>query len=260
MASGTEVEIQINKQKTERSSLIIPAHNAGGMYMELHELKAMAKTVRSDIVTMVNKAGSGHPGGSLSATDLLVGLYFGDIIRKEEDLLTQLEQQQNEIEDLNSQIQMLSSEKLRLASAVQMQQKKIAQQSEVIESLNESDKQLQNAKELMWNAEKLKKLAEEEKNEAEMMKETYKTEYNRLIREARTSKKKADRLVRDQGEIIKREAAAYARPLLDRMRDKYLNEKEELEEKYAEDKAAYEKKIKILFIYAAVITVLFLLF
>ena len=49
--------------------------------MELHELMAMAKTVRSDIVTMVNKAGSGHPGGSLSATDLLVGLYFGDILR-----------------------------------------------------------------------------------------------------------------------------------------------------------------------------------
>ena len=44
------------------------------------------------------------------------------------------------------------------------------------------------------------------------------------------------------------------------MRDKYLDEKEELEEKYAEDKAVYEKKIKILFIYAAVITVLFLLF
>ena len=92
------------------------------------------------------------------------------------------------------------------------------------------------------------------------MKETYKTEYNRLIREARTSKKKADRMVRDQSEIIKREATAYARPLLDRMRDKYLDEKEELEEKYAEDKAVYEKKIKILFIYAAVITVLFVLF
>lgn len=49
--------------------------------MNISELKEMAKTVRGDIVTMVNKAGSGHPGGSLSATDLLVGLYFGGIIR-----------------------------------------------------------------------------------------------------------------------------------------------------------------------------------
>ena len=49
--------------------------------MELQELKQMAKTVRSDIVRMTNKAGSGHPGGSLSATDLLVGLYFGGIMK-----------------------------------------------------------------------------------------------------------------------------------------------------------------------------------
>ena len=48
--------------------------------MNIKELKAMARTVRSDIVTMVQKAGSGHPGGSLSATDLMVGLYFGGII------------------------------------------------------------------------------------------------------------------------------------------------------------------------------------
>lgn len=45
--------------------------------MNLEELEQVARTVRSDIVTMTYKAGSGHPGGSLSATDLLVGLYFG---------------------------------------------------------------------------------------------------------------------------------------------------------------------------------------
>ena len=48
--------------------------------MNIDALKAMAKTVRSDIVTMTNKAGSGHPGGSLSATDLLTGLYFGGVM------------------------------------------------------------------------------------------------------------------------------------------------------------------------------------
>lgn len=41
----------------------------------------MARTVRSDIVTMTSKAGSGHPGGSLSAADLLTGLYFGGIMK-----------------------------------------------------------------------------------------------------------------------------------------------------------------------------------
>ena len=37
--------------------------------------------MREDIVTMVHKAGSGHPGGSLSATDLMVGLYFGGVMK-----------------------------------------------------------------------------------------------------------------------------------------------------------------------------------
>ena len=49
--------------------------------MNITELKAMSRTVREDILTMVYKAGSGHPGGSLSATDLMVGLYFGGMMK-----------------------------------------------------------------------------------------------------------------------------------------------------------------------------------
>ncbi len=49
--------------------------------MNISELKAMSRTVREDILTMVHKAGSGHPGGSLSATDLMVGLYFGGMLK-----------------------------------------------------------------------------------------------------------------------------------------------------------------------------------
>lgn len=49
--------------------------------MNTAELKDMCRVVRSDIVTMVHKAGSGHPGGSLSATEIMVGLYFGGIIK-----------------------------------------------------------------------------------------------------------------------------------------------------------------------------------
>lgn len=42
----------------------------------LDEMKDMAKTIRKDIVKMICEAGSGHPGGSLSSTDILVALYF----------------------------------------------------------------------------------------------------------------------------------------------------------------------------------------
>lgn len=45
--------------------------------LNVEELKEMAKTIRRDIIKMTCEAGSGHPGGSLSSTDLLVALYFG---------------------------------------------------------------------------------------------------------------------------------------------------------------------------------------
>ena len=40
------------------------------------ELQKIAKQVRSDVIEMIYKAGTGHPAGSLSATDILVALYF----------------------------------------------------------------------------------------------------------------------------------------------------------------------------------------
>jgi len=44
--------------------------------MSIEELKTMAATIRCDIIEMVHAAGSGHPGGSLSATDIVTALYF----------------------------------------------------------------------------------------------------------------------------------------------------------------------------------------
>jgi transketolase len=41
------------------------------------ELQEIAKKVRRDIVEMIYKAGSGHPGGSLSSVEIMVALYFG---------------------------------------------------------------------------------------------------------------------------------------------------------------------------------------
>ena len=40
------------------------------------EMEAIAKRLRRHIITMIGKAGSGHPGGSLSAVEILTTLYF----------------------------------------------------------------------------------------------------------------------------------------------------------------------------------------
>ncbi len=45
------------------------------------QLSAVCKTIRRHIVSMVGAAKSGHPGGSLSAVELLVSLYFGGHLR-----------------------------------------------------------------------------------------------------------------------------------------------------------------------------------
>ncbi|MFA5119057.1 MAG: transketolase [Candidatus Omnitrophota bacterium] len=43
---------------------------------KVKELEVKAKHIRKLIITMLAKAGSGHPGGSLSAADLITALYF----------------------------------------------------------------------------------------------------------------------------------------------------------------------------------------
>ncbi|MBN2065546.1 MAG: transketolase, partial [Candidatus Thermoplasmatota archaeon] len=44
--------------------------------MRLHELDLIAVRIRKHIIDMLYRAKSGHPGGSLSAVDALVALYF----------------------------------------------------------------------------------------------------------------------------------------------------------------------------------------
>jgi len=43
---------------------------------DIVELKRMANRIRQDIVRMIGEAGSGHPGGSLSAADIVTALFF----------------------------------------------------------------------------------------------------------------------------------------------------------------------------------------
>lgn len=47
----------------------------GGMGLSIAELEAMALRCRRNIVRMVHRVGAGHPGGSLSAIDMLTALY-----------------------------------------------------------------------------------------------------------------------------------------------------------------------------------------
>ena len=44
--------------------------------LSVQELQQIARKLRRDIVTMIAKAGSGHPGGSLSSVEILTTLYF----------------------------------------------------------------------------------------------------------------------------------------------------------------------------------------
>lgn len=49
--------------------------------LSVDELRAISTDLRVDIIEMLEKAGSGHPGGSLSEIDLLTCLYFGGVLR-----------------------------------------------------------------------------------------------------------------------------------------------------------------------------------
>lgn len=42
--------------------------------------KKKACDIRTDIIEMLHEAGSGHPGGSLSCTDIMTALYFGGVL------------------------------------------------------------------------------------------------------------------------------------------------------------------------------------
>jgi transketolase len=62
------------------------ADNAkAGLFSSHEDLKAVAKRIRRNIVTMIAKAGSGHPGGSLSAVEIVTTLYWRILRHKPSD-------------------------------------------------------------------------------------------------------------------------------------------------------------------------------
>jgi len=52
------------------------ASQANKFSLSVTELKEMARKLRRHVITMIATAGSGHPGGSLSAADIVTALYF----------------------------------------------------------------------------------------------------------------------------------------------------------------------------------------
>lgn len=58
-------------------------HNSEG---RIQELESTARLIRRRIIQMIYDAGSGHPGGSLSATDIMVALYFEVMSHNPEDI------------------------------------------------------------------------------------------------------------------------------------------------------------------------------
>jgi transketolase len=56
------------------------AHNREGQ-VDIAALRDRATTIRRLIVEMLAEAASGHPGGSLSAVEIVTALYFGGVLR-----------------------------------------------------------------------------------------------------------------------------------------------------------------------------------
>lgn len=49
--------------------------------VDLRSLREIARDMRLDILEMTTRAGSGHPSSSWSAADIVVALFFGDVLR-----------------------------------------------------------------------------------------------------------------------------------------------------------------------------------
>ena len=72
-----------SNQKNETSAGSVTA----GVFSSSEDLAVVCKRLRRDIVSMIGKAGSGHPGGSLSAVEIVTTLYWKVMRHKPADPL-----------------------------------------------------------------------------------------------------------------------------------------------------------------------------
>jgi transketolase len=65
--------------------MMTPSGLNNSVFSSDEDLAAVCKRLRRDIVTMIAKAGNGHPGGSLSAVEIVVALYWRVLRHKPAD-------------------------------------------------------------------------------------------------------------------------------------------------------------------------------
>lgn len=68
--------IEKDQASISSPSSTVPVSNFPACEISLAQLEEIARRVRRNIVLMTARAGSGHPGGSLSAVEIITALYF----------------------------------------------------------------------------------------------------------------------------------------------------------------------------------------
>jgi transketolase len=63
----------------------VDSNNTPGLFSSDEDLKEVARRLRRHIITMIGKASSGHPGGSLSAVEIVTSLYWRILRHKPAD-------------------------------------------------------------------------------------------------------------------------------------------------------------------------------
>jgi transketolase len=74
---------EASAEKFSAGASLSPAARAKPLSVK--EMAVVAKRLRRHIITMTGKAGSGHPGGSLSAVEIVTALYFKVLRHKPQD-------------------------------------------------------------------------------------------------------------------------------------------------------------------------------
>ncbi len=68
-----------------KSAEVFSSATAKAKPLSIEDMQEIAKRLRRHIITMTGKAGSGHPGGSLSAVEIVTALYFRLLRHKPSD-------------------------------------------------------------------------------------------------------------------------------------------------------------------------------
>jgi transketolase len=75
-AESRPVDTEASAHTRAEAVAFMNQHSPREKDLSIDEMAAIAKQLRRHIVRMTGKAGSGHPGGSLSAADIITALYF----------------------------------------------------------------------------------------------------------------------------------------------------------------------------------------